>query len=116
MFSYIKNLIRSFSYAFFGIFRAFLSERNFQIMVFLVIVSSILVYIFEFEFWKILILLMAGAVMLIVELVNSAIEKFLDLISKYHNDNIKYIKDVMAGAALLASLLWLMVFLLIIFY
>ncbi len=116
MFFHIKKLIKSFSCAFSGIFRAFLSEYNFRIMVFLVFLSAIIVYIFEFEFWKIIILLMAGAVMLIVELVNSAIEKFLDLISKHHNDDIKYIKDVMAGAALVASLLWLLVFLLIIFY
>jgi diacylglycerol kinase len=85
-------------------------------MVFLVLISSVVVYIYEFEFWKIIILLMAGVVMLIVELVNSAIEKFLDLISRHHNDDIKYIKDVMAGAALVASLLWFLVFLLIIFY
>ncbi len=116
MFFYIKKLVKSFFYAFSGLFRAFLLENNFRIMVFLALVSAFIVFIYDFEFWKIIVLLVAGSIMLIVELVNSAIEKFLDLVSRHHNDDIKYIKDVMAGAALMASLMWLLVFILIIFY
>lgn len=50
------------------------------------------------------ILLLMILVVLSVELINSQIEKFLDLIQPDHHPRVKIIKDFSAGAVLLSAL------------
>ena len=54
-------------------------------------------------------LVLASALLLIVELINTAIEKAMDLLLPGELEEIKYIKDMMAGAALIASVCWVIV-------
>ncbi len=109
-----KKIIKSFKNAFYGLKIAFFSERNFRIMLGLVFVSFFLIYFFELDYIKSAIIIFAGVLMLVVELINTAFEKSLDLITKHHDDNIRYIKDIMAGAALMVSLAWLLVLVLVV--
>ncbi len=48
-------------------------------------------------------LVFAITVVLVAEALNSAVEAVMDLIHPDHNEFVKIIKDVMAGAALLAA-------------
>lgn len=52
--------------------------------------------------WEWVALVTCSCLVLICELFNSAIEKICDLVSKENNPVIGYIKDISAGAVLLA--------------
>ncbi len=100
----MKNFFTSFKYAFAGIISSIKTERNFKVQS----LSAALVLLFAFILkvdtieWTILILCMI--LVLSLEMINSAIEKICDLIQPNQHPQIKIIKDVAAGAVLLASI------------
>jgi len=109
----MEKFIKSFTHAFRGIKDAFLFERNFKIMVFLVLVALIAGIFFVDSAFEYFLIVLTSVMMLVVEMINTVFEKALDLFKKDDDYSIKFIKDVMAGAAFLASLAWLFVVVLI---
>lgn len=99
-----KNIINSFKYAFEGIFSGLKTERNlkihFSIMI-LVIILGIILKISKVE-WMICIILFGLVISL--ELVNTAIENTVDLITEEKNPKAKISKDVAAGAVLVSAI------------
>ena len=61
-------------------------------------------------------LLIAGFLILIVELLNTAIETILNRISVEENDLTKYAKDAASGAVLFSLILWLIIWSLVLIY
>lgn len=100
-FSVIKRL-KSFKHAYDGLKSAF-SEHNFKIHIaiaFLVIVAGVLLNISKFE-WLIIVLTIS--LVIICEIINTAIEKLADFISPQWDDKIKVIKDLAAAAVLISA-------------
>ena len=110
----ITKLIRSFRHAFDGIFSVMLTEQNFRVMITLVILVLIVGVWLPLKFWQWTALVIASVLMLVVELINTAIEKAMDLVLPASLEEIKVIKHIMAGAALVASVGWLVVVVLIV--
>ncbi len=80
-------------------------ERNFRIQLavgILVILTGVVVKLSRDE-W-LLVIIMVGLV-LVLELINSALEKLLDIIRPRLHQQVKIVKDILAAAVLLASLL-----------
>ena len=100
---YLKKRLLAFGFAFSGLFQAFKSEKHLQLH--LIIAALVIAAGFYFSISKTEIFVVAGCIALVIslELINSAIEKLCDLYSTEHNPKIKYIKDVSAGAVLVAS-------------
>lgn len=101
--SYIKKRGDSFGFAFQGL-QAAGKEPNFRIqisMAVLVIIFGLYCGISRTE-WCLVI--GCCAMVLILELLNSAIEKLCDHVSTEINPTVKFIKDVCAGAVLIASI------------
>lgn len=99
------SFLRSFIHAGRGIWSMILTERNFKIHLLafsLVVVAGIYLQISKFE-W--LIILLISAVVLSLETVNSAFERLCDLYSSDQNERIKKIKDISAGAVLIAAII-----------
>jgi len=98
-----------FNHAFRGLFQMIRTERNFkiQLVLFLIVVSLGIILNITIGDW--LILLLISAMVLSLEIVNSAIEKTCDLISTKPNNQIKLIKDISAAAVLLVSLFALII-------
>lgn len=95
-----NNLIASFKYAFEGILHAGKQERNFRIHLFVttvVIVSGVFSHLSKIE-WFFIIICISG--MISLELVNSALEKVVDLASPEIHDLAKQAKDMSAAAVL----------------
>lgn len=95
-----NNFTSSFKYAFEGIIHASKGERNFRFHLFaaiLVLVAGIFSQISLIE-WIILILCIS--VMLSLELINSALERVVDLASPEIHDFAKQAKDMSAAAVL----------------
>lgn len=103
-FSFIKGRLKSFTYAWNGIVQFFKTEKNAQVhfvAVVVVIAVSILLKISNTETIAIVVSI---AFVWITEMINTAIEKTMDFISTTKNDSIKLIKDVAAGAVLIAAI------------
>ena len=102
--SYIKKRISAFGYAFNGLWYSFKSEAHLKIQLLAALVVIVLGFYFSVTSSEWAILLICCGSVISLELVNSAIEKLCDLITTEQNPKIKYIKDVMAGAVLVASM------------
>ena len=100
----MKKTISSFKFAWNGILLAF-KERNFRIQFVVGFLSWILGIYFIISRTEWLILILFSALVLGLEIVNTAIEKTCDLICSEQNESIKTIKDLSAGAVLLVSIL-----------
>jgi undecaprenol kinase len=91
-------LLRSFSFAIFGIRTAIKHERNLRIHLTL----SLIVFIFGFLFsisrveWILILLTIGG--MISLEIINSAIERVVDLVTADFHPLAKQAKDLAAGA------------------
>jgi len=100
----MKKFIKSIGFALEGMQQFFLKERNGRIQIVVAIVAVILGSWLKISFSQWLVIIFFIALVLTSEMVNSAIEKLCDLVSKDFNPTIKKIKDISAGAVLLASL------------
>ena len=109
-----KNpLYKSFGYAFEGIFAGILGERNMKIHCFAavcVVVAGVLFHISVTE-WCICLVLFG--LILSLELVNTAIEAVVDLVTEDKKPLAKLAKDTAAGAVLIAAVMAAMAGLLI---
>ena len=98
-----SSLKATFSFAWAGIIETFKNERSFRIeLVFalLAIIASVVLALEPLE-WAVILLLIG--LVLILELVNSALESLTDLASLQVHPLAKHAKDAMAGAVLLAA-------------
>ena len=99
-----RRFFRSFKHAMEGIQYALNNDQNLVIhffIAFFVILISILLDVSPFEMG------ILGVTILVVisaEMINSAIEKMVDLITKEHHTEAKIAKDVSAGMVLLSSI------------
>jgi undecaprenol kinase len=100
-----QPLLGSFSYAVTGILTALLSERNMSIH----LISSIVVFLFSIYFsitkmeWIVILFAIGG--MFSLELINTAIERVVDLVTKEYHPLAKQAKDIAAGAVFLYAVL-----------
>ena len=100
----MKKLIKSFKYAFEGIFTGIKEEQNIKIhiaIMILVIVFGIILKISKIE-WIICIALFG--LVISMEMINTSIENTVDLITKEKNEQAKIAKDVAAGAVLVSAI------------
>ena len=98
-----RKILKSFKYAFNGIITSFKTEKNMKfhiLMMVLVIIAGTLLKISKIE-WIICVILFA--LVISAELINTAIETIVDMITMEKNEKAKIAKDVAAGAVLLAS-------------
>jgi len=94
------RFIRSFVYAFRGIRSAFSGESNCRIQLLAgagVVLASWYLRISSLE-WALIVLCIA--LVIGMEMMNSAIEKACDRITREKDDYVRYVKDMAAGAVL----------------
>ena len=105
----LKKLVRSFHYAFRGVIRLLTDQQNARIHATVAIVVGMMAYILEVTRIEAAVLFMAIIMVFAMEIMNTAVEKICDLIDKNHNAEIRFIKDGMAGAVLIASVIAIVV-------
>lgn len=99
------RFFRSFSYAFAGIKHVVLTERNMRIhlaVALLVIICGFVFSIATYE-WLVILLLIGGV--FVLEMINSALERVVDLVTKEYHPLAKHAKDIAAGAVLIYAIL-----------
>ena len=99
----LKKLSKSFKYAFSGIKTIFEEEHAFKIMFFIAILVIVAMFYFHLPLLQKILLFALITLVLVLELINSVIEKVLDFVCPKANGRVRVIKDVMAGIVLMAS-------------
>jgi len=99
----LKKLGNSFKFAFRGIKSAF-SEQVFRICCFFALLAIALMIVLKITFVEKAIVVLAITLVISFELINSRIEKILNIIQPDHDDRVKMIKDISAGAVLIVSI------------
>ncbi|OGH66306.1 MAG: hypothetical protein A3B90_01240 [Candidatus Magasanikbacteria bacterium RIFCSPHIGHO2_02_FULL_41_13] len=101
----IQKLKKSFGYALRGLGLVFKSEQNFRIQVLLGIFALALGLFLQISALRFIFLVTVIVLVLILECINTAVEYVADSIKPRLSEQVKMIKDIMAGAVLLASIL-----------
>ena len=102
-------LPKSFHYAFEGIMQTLKEEPNFRVHIAIASLALITGFVLNLEVHEWLILLLTISFVLILELVNTAIEALVDLASPKIHPKAKLAKDVGAAAVLFAALVAIVV-------
>lgn len=98
-------VINSFKFAIEGIKKALKDEPNFRIHISIAILTIILAFLLKFTYMELAILVLTIGFVLILELVNTALEALTDLVSPEIREKAKEAKDVSAAAVLLSAIL-----------
>lgn len=104
-----KERFKSFTYAWSGVKLLFQSEHNTIIHLVLTILAVILGVVFHISRAEWMALIIVISMVWTAELLNTAIEKTMDFISKERLPQIKLIKDLAAAAVLVAAIAAVMV-------
>ena len=97
-------IFKSFSYALKGLRYVIMSERNARIHLVLAVLALLASIIFNISLQEWLFVAVSITLVFFAEIVNTAIEKTLDLISQENNQMVKIIKDMMAAAVLVTAI------------
>ena len=100
-----KNLMQSFGYAFEGIGYALKTVNNLKIHLLFTLVVIVGGFFFEITTSEFLVCLVFIALVISLELVNTAIEEVVDLASPDINPIAKRAKDVAAAAVLFSAIM-----------
>ena len=93
-----------FKHAIKGVVNMVKSEKNFKIQLGFLVTIIFLGIFFNISTFEWITILLTSALVLSLESINSAVEKLCDLVSIEQHASIKWIKDVSAGAVLIASI------------
>jgi diacylglycerol kinase len=102
--NHLHGLKQSFRAAARGILVTFKEERTFRVMTAAALLMIAFVTVLPLAAWeRVLLLLLTGSV-LVLELVNSMVERLVDLLKPRLSAYVGEVKDLMAGAVLVAAL------------
>ena len=99
-----SKFFRSFKYALIGIGTVFKEEFNARVHFLAAVVVVVLGLVMKLAWFEWIIIIMVMGGVFTMELINTSIEGLADLYSTDYNPKIKKIKDLSAGAVLVASI------------
>jgi len=97
------RLIRSFGYAYEGLRYCYIKETNFRIHTFFAVLVVITGFSLNISLTDWMIIIACIGMVLVLEMINTAIEYLCDIVSLERKPQIKAIKDIAAGAVLLGT-------------
>jgi diacylglycerol kinase (ATP) len=100
----MKKLIRSFGYAFKGVAYATTSQLNFRIHLVATIIAIVMGYLLKISIGEWQWIALCITIVLVTEIFNTMVETLVDLVSPDYNEKAGHIKDMSAGAVVIAAL------------
>ena len=110
-----SRFVGSFKDAFRGVVHVYKKEQNFRVQFFVGLLVLALLFVLPLRTWENVVMILMVALVLVMELLNTAIENFADLLKPRVHPSIGLIKDVMAAAVLITSFAALVIGLMILF-
>ncbi len=111
--SFIRGRVRSFKYAFKGFWLLIKTEASIKVQLVLGILVTVLGWVMDLSSVEWLFQILAIALVLTTESLNTAIEKLCDFVNPNYNERIGFIKDIAAGAVTFAALFGIIIGLII---
>src|SRR3989339_502112 len=111
----IKRLFKSFEYAFRGLVKTFKEEQNLKVQTLVALVVIVLGGILKINRLEWCLLIFIIGLVILMEVANSAVERITDVLKPRINNYVKEIKDIMAAAVMLSSLMAIVIGLIIFF-
>lgn len=100
----VKKIIDSFNYAIEGIIYSVRTQRNMRFHMFITIGVLLAAFFFNVSRLELLILTITIAMVIMAEMVNTAIEAAIDATTNYYHPLAKIAKNVAAGAVLITAI------------
>lgn len=100
----IKRHASAIGHALDGLIWAIRNQQNYKIHFFLILLSILGGIVFRVSYVEWMAIMITSLLGIIIEAINTAIEKLGDAIDLNYNENIKIAKDVSAGSMLLYSI------------
>lgn len=99
-----KRRIKSFSFAFKGIFYMMKTQHNFWIQLIIGLLAVFLGLVLNISLFDWGLVVLSCGLVLTAETFNSAIESLADAVNPNHNSQIGLVKDLAAGAVLISAI------------
>jgi diacylglycerol kinase len=99
-----RKLLKSFGYASQGLSYSFKENQNIKvhlIIAIIVLILGLFIGLTKYEMFSVTLLIV---LVIVAEMINTAIEEVVDLLVDQHNQHAKVAKDVSAGMVLLVSI------------
>lgn len=101
--SAIARFIRSVRFSLRGFAIVWTGEQNFRIQVVAFLVVFAAAIVLRVREWEFVAIALAGGLVLVLECINSAVERLVDLVQPRLHGYVRDIKDIMAAAVLISS-------------
>lgn len=99
-----RTLMESFAYAISGIIYSFRTQRNLKIHFFAAFLAMAMSWYFGLTSLEVAVVVLAASSVIIAEMINTAIETTVDMITGKYHPLAKIAKNVAAGAVLVAAM------------
>lgn len=99
-----KKIIKSFKDAIKGILYIFKTQRNFRIQLVCFVIATATAFILKLSLAETAIIIFAGGLVMVGEMINTGLETLVDLISPDYHPLAGRIKDIAAGSVLVSSI------------
>lgn len=99
----MKKLAKSISNAIRGLRYTYIHEHNFRIQLVFAIIVIVAAMFLDIQHSERIVLFLLIMLVLLLELLNSALEKFVDLLKPRLHTQVGIVKDIMAGMVLIAA-------------
>ena len=100
----IKKFLQSVKYAWKGLKYVFKYEQNFRLQIFFAVVVLIISALVSLRKHEIIVIILLILAVLVLELLNSALEAFADIVKPRLHGQVAIVKNIMAGMVFLTSL------------
>jgi diacylglycerol kinase (ATP) len=100
----MRKIIKSFGFAFKGLWLAVSTQRNMQIHLLAVVLITSAGFYFQISAYEWIAVSLCFALVISLEMINTAIEIFADKLHPEKNEQIGKVKDIAAGAVLVAAI------------
>ena len=105
----IKKILKSFSFAFEGILYAFKTQWNFRFHCFSAILVVFMSFFFKISTTEWLFVILCIGLVMFAELINTALETLVDLVSPEYHKLAKIAKDTAAASVLALAIMSLII-------
>ncbi|MDO8683089.1 MAG: diacylglycerol kinase [Armatimonadota bacterium] len=99
----LKNPLNGFKYAAEGVVHVFRTQRHMKFHFLIMALVLLLSLVWNLQRWEVLILLFSISLVLVAEMLNTAVEAMVDLVTQSYHPLAKFAKDIAAGAVLIAA-------------
>jgi diacylglycerol kinase len=111
----VQKFKRSLRHAIDGVCYAVCHEKNFRTEIVIAIIVIVLILAFKVKNWEAVILILMIMWVLILELINTVVERVVDILKPRIHPYARLIKDLMAAVVLISSIMAIIIGI-IIFY